>query len=434
MIADDLDVHATDLGVAPAGMIDFRAKGFPVLDAPLDPARIAGLGWNLFDGRFMLPVMAMRESALDHNIVSIADWCASVGVDLAPHGKTVMSPEIFRRQLEAGAWAITFGTPWQARVGAQVGVPRLLIANQVVDPAGIDWLASTLDDGPEVYCWVDSVAGVDLLDARLGAHRRRLPVLVEVGFRGGRTGVRDFDAALAVARRVASSSSVRLAGVSFYEGLIKAGALEERLARVSDLLALVRQVAMAVAEPIRDGGGAEIILTGGGSRYTDLVARVLAEPLGTVLPTRAVLRCGSTVTHDDGGLDAISPFGPNGLPGGPRLRAALEVWAPVLSMPEPGLALVGAGKRDLSTDWDVPPVLAIRGQDGVRRKVHDGDLTATNVNDQHTYLAMAPGLRLAVGDLVAMGVRHPCTGMDRWKWLPLIDDGDDVIDALELIF
>ena len=37
------------------------------------------------------------------------------GIDLAPHGKTTMSPQLFRRQLDAGAWGLTFATVTQLR-------------------------------------------------------------------------------------------------------------------------------------------------------------------------------------------------------------------------------------------------------------------------------------------------------------------------------
>ncbi len=80
------------------------------------------------------------RAALDHNIALIADYCATNGISLAPHGKTTMAPDIFALQLAAGAWAMTLATPWQARVAATVGVPRILIGNEVTDPAGIDWL------------------------------------------------------------------------------------------------------------------------------------------------------------------------------------------------------------------------------------------------------------------------------------------------------
>ena len=395
---------------------------------------MAGLGWSLFDGRFLLPVMALRASALDHNIRLIADYCGERGVSLAPHGKTTMAPAIFRRQLDAGAWAMTLATAWQARVAAANGVPRILLANEVVDAGSIDWLAGTLDDGPEVFCWIDSVAGIELLEARLGGRSRRLPVLIEIGIAGGRAGVRDFEAAVALARRVAESAPLRLAGVTFFEGIAEGATDAARLAVVEGLIALARRVALAVADLVVSGGGTEIILSGGGSRYLDVVVDGLSAPLTTRLPRRVVLRSGCTVTHDHGIYDLTSPFGSHGLPGWPRLRPALEVWAPVVSMPEPGRAIVGAGKRDLSFDMGMPPVLAVRTIAGDRRDVHAGELTVTRLNDQHAYLSVADGVPLAIGDLVALGVPHPCTGLDKWRWLPLHDDDDRVIDAVELIF
>jgi len=103
-------------------------------------------------------------------------------------------------------------------------------------------------------------------------------------------------------------------------------------------------------------------------------------------------------------------------------------------MPEPGLAIVGAGKRDLAFDGALPIVLAHRGADARRADLAPDALVIHRLNDQHAYLAVPPGLHLAVGDLVAMGVRHPCLGLDRWHWLPLIDDDDRVTGAIELIF
>ncbi|MFN8621689.1 MAG: alanine racemase [Chloroflexota bacterium] len=349
-------------------MIDFRAKGFPALDAPLDPAMVGAQGWSLFDGRFLLPALAIRESALDHNIALLAGWTAERGISFAPHGKTTMAPGIFRRQLAAGAWAMTLATAWQARVAAQSGVPRILIANEVADPGSIAWVASTLDAGPEVWCFVDSVAGVELLSRGVAGRSRPLPVLVEIGLAGGRTGVRDRDAALVVARAAAAAPGLRVAGVAFFEGIVE-GEPDEKRAKVDGLIALVRDVATEIVPLVAAGGGTEIVLTGGGSAFPHVVTDALVPPIPGPLPTRAVLRSGASVTHDHGGYDPVSPFGSNGIPGWPRLRAALEVWAPVLSVPDPGRAIVGAGKRDLSHDGPPPPVIATRRADGVRRPV-----------------------------------------------------------------
>jgi D-serine deaminase-like pyridoxal phosphate-dependent protein len=416
--------------------IDWRAKGFPAVGAAIAADQIAELGWNLFDGRFLLPTMVIHEAALDHNIALIADFCARRGISLAPHGKATMAPAIFRRQLAAGAWAMTLATPWQARVAATVGVPRILIANEVTDPAGIDWMGTTLDgDGPEVYCWVDSAAGVALLDARLKSHQRRLPVLVEVGMPGGRAGARTLDAALEVAYRVSASSALRLAGVAFFEGVTQETTREGREAAVHAVMDLARAV-VAVIEPlIAADGGTEIVLTGGGSQYLDIVVDGLVAPLGTDLPVRGVLRSGATVSHDHGGTDLVSPFGSVRAGHGPRLRPALEVWAPVLSLPEPGLAIVGAGRRDLPPDGAPPMVIALhRPGRGVERLGQAGGLEAVRLNDQHAYVRIAADRSLDVGDLVAFGVRHVCTAFDRWRWLAVVDDGYDVVDGIELLF
>lgn len=50
---------------------------------------------------FLLPVLVLKESALDHNVELVARYCREHGVSLAPHGKTTMAPQLFKRQLGA---------------------------------------------------------------------------------------------------------------------------------------------------------------------------------------------------------------------------------------------------------------------------------------------------------------------------------------------
>ena len=58
-----------------------------------------------------------------------------------------MAPAIFRRQVDAGAWAITVAHTWQAEVADDAGIERILIANEVVDDAGLAWIGDVLDRG-----------------------------------------------------------------------------------------------------------------------------------------------------------------------------------------------------------------------------------------------------------------------------------------------
>src|SRR5439155_8159705 len=120
---------------------------------------------------FLGPLLVLDGPAIEHNLTTMAAWCARHGFALAPHGKTTMAPQLFARQLAHGAWAITAPNASQLRVYRAFGVSRVLLANQLVDPAGLLWLAGELDSDPcfEFACWVDSERGVSLMDDALRA-------------------------------------------------------------------------------------------------------------------------------------------------------------------------------------------------------------------------------------------------------------------------
>ena len=199
--------------------VDLTTKGFPAVDRPISLSEVARQGWTLAD--LLPPVLVLRERALTHNIALMAEYCQAHGVELAPHGKTTMAPQLWRRQLKAGAWGITAATVGHARVMVAAGVPRVLIANEVTDPAAIAWIAAQLrDTDAEILCAVDSSAGVELLAAGLHPVPRPLPVLVELGHPSGRTGCRSLEEALEVARLVTTKPSLRLAGATGFEGTI----------------------------------------------------------------------------------------------------------------------------------------------------------------------------------------------------------------------
>src|SRR6185436_11846089 len=125
-----------------------------------------------------LPLLVLRESAVEHNVRVMQEWCEAHQVSLAPHGKTTMAPAVIRRQLDAGAWAMTAATVQQLAVMHELGAPRVLLANQVVGAPEIAFLERERAGGLEVLCLVDSPAGVAVLDAAVSAP---LPVLVELG-------------------------------------------------------------------------------------------------------------------------------------------------------------------------------------------------------------------------------------------------------------
>ena len=392
----------------PSVVIGPTTKGFW---APTPIAAAELIGRTLTDGTFAFPVLSLDAAALAHNIAELADWTRAHGLAFAPHGKTTMSPEIFSAQLDAGAWGMTVATGNQALAAYSFGVRRLLVANQVVDPTVLRWIAS-VDDAEILFC-VDSAEGVALAGRAGGP----VSVLLEVGHVGGRTGVRTREEALTVARAAHQTDGMSLVGVTAYEG----GLPTVEAARA--FLAEVRSIATDVAAMIHG----PILLSAGGSAYFDAVADELGGREIAGRPTTTILRSGSYVTHDHGTYVASTPF--TRVTG--SLHPALRVWAQVTSTPEPGLAIVGAGKRDVPYDAGLPVPLRRHGDAPVAL---DG-WTVTRTNDQHAYLeASADAPDLHVGDLLELGISHPCTAFDKWRVIPVLDADQRLVDVVTTWF
>src|SRR4051812_43223808 len=176
--------------------IDLRYKGLSptVPDATL--ATLAARRPLLVDAGFSFPLLTIDRVAVEHNIAALADWCRDRDVLLAPHGKSTMSPELHAWQLAAGAWGMTAATVHEVAVYRHFEVPRIVLANEVVDDNAAGWLASELAADPDFdfYCFADSIRGLDLLAAAAGAcPDRRIGVLVEIGYPGGRAGCRTIE-------------------------------------------------------------------------------------------------------------------------------------------------------------------------------------------------------------------------------------------------
>ena len=346
-----------------------------------------------------------------------------------------MSPQLFRMQLDDGAWAITAANTFQAKTMVEHGVPRVFIANEVVAPGDITWLAGAIRRGHEVYCCVDSLDVVNLLDAGLTElpGDSRVPVLVELGVPSGRTGCRTATEALDVARHVKASSRLRLAGVSGFEGIISANESQSAEERVDGFLSELRRVAdEIIAQRLVDVTG-ELVISAGGSVFFERVVKQLhrANP---AMKERVVIRSGCYISHDDGVIHELSPLGAVPRDSGEVFRPALEVWGVVLSRPEPTRVIVGVGKRDVSTDGLLPVAKKRRRRINARVESWTSLGRAVRVDDQHTYLDVVASDDTSVGDFVGLGISHPCTTFDKWRAIPLVDDEYRVVEVARTFF
>jgi len=393
------------------------------------------LGTNVLEDQTAFsPVMVLKESALAHNISELSNYCRDERVRVAPHGKTTMSPELTRLQLEAGAWAISAATPSQVRAFFEFGAPRVLLANELVDPAGIRWIAEHVLSHPdlEFLCYVDSVRGVEILERVLSEVDGDpvLGVLVEISAPGGRTGLRTAEEALEVATAASNSPCLDLRGVAGYEGALASDRSPESVERVVDYCRQVLHTAAHLdqhevfQEP-------EVILSVGGGAFFEVVVNTLKEQSLPRSTAAIIIRAGSYISHDDGLYANIAAFAQPGSVHTPQ--PALEIWGRILSRPEPSLAFADFGRRDVSFDQGLPIARHLRSLDGQEPRPADG-VTVTVLNDQHAYLQIPSEDPLAPGDWIGCGISHPCTAFDKWRHIPVVDDNYVVTGSVTTYF
>ncbi len=420
--------------------LDASLKGFPLAAEPCAVSELGQRRWNLLDDALAYPVAVLRRPALMHNLAWMQDFVQRKGVALAPHGKTTLSPELFRMQLQAGAWGLTFANVHQLRVGLAAGVQRAIIANQLVTDADLDGLDLLLRQQPQARVWflVDSLAQLAVLAdwCQRRGNPRCWDVLLELGIAGYRTGCRTHEQALALAQAMAASPVVRLGGVECYEGGLgqcdSAHDIDAVSALVRSVQALVQQI-----DAQNLWGGDEILLSAGGSAVFDLVIPMLKTQVKN-RSVQGVLRSGCYVTHDHWNYARYLKLveAREGL--SESLQPALEIWTQVQSVPEPGLAILTAGRRDLSFDQCMP--MPVRWAPKAQRAGADmaaapGGWQVKALSDQHAHMVFdAKGVWPQVGDRVALGISHPCTTFDKWRWMAIIEDDGRISGAISTHF
>lgn len=415
-----------DLSDIEGRRFDAAAKGIP---GPVTPATAAAKNWSLLADDLPYPAMVLRDSAVEHNLRTMKAWCAANGFLFSPHGKTSMCPQLYRRQLAAGAWGITVATSQQARVGVKAGLKRILIANQLVGRANIRVVAEALNADPalEITAVLDSVEGVRHLAGHLRDAKvvRPLGALLEFGREGWRTGVRTLDEGRAVLAAILEHPDVlRFGGFEGYEGIAAIDKAEEVRAYFDVLIRAVDALARELPKPAEP-----FLFTVGGTSYLDYQHEQLPALRDRY---RVVVRSGCYVTHDHGNYVAhVQRTHARGLgdEAWPPLRQALELWSLVQSIRDRSTAILTFGRRDAPHDGDLPvPLFALRpGQDLAQAKPLPG-AKVTKLNDQHAFMTIPAGVELHVGDRIACGIVHPCTAFDKWAVIPLVDDRYRVLD------
>jgi D-serine dehydratase len=410
-----------DLASISNTLIDAKFKGFPLNAHGLTIAEFLSKKPNLFTSDFQFPIMALRKSALDHNVLRMANYCKSHNVDLAPHVKTPMSPQIAKQQLDAGAWGITVANFNQANIFLDYGFKRIIIGNEVLEPSTIRKIATLNYSGfAQIIFYIDSISALNIVKESIRNQTdSKINIFIEIGAFDGRAGIRDLGLLPELLAAIKSEERIEVLGVSGFEGAVPGG---DRDAGVDEIRKFLQRIVKA-AEIVAPHVPGKVIISGGGSSYFDYVTEEFLKYNGDA---QIILRSGGYVSHDHIHYEDLYPFMHESREN--RFEPALEIWSRVLSIPEPTLGILNFGKRDAGNDLDNPlPIKKYsEGIVGFQARIE-------KLNDQHAFMRISQN-SAKIGQIIGCGISHPCTNFDKWRLIPVVTDDYDVVDCIQTFF
>jgi len=299
------------------------------------------------------PALCIDLDALEANIRRMADLCREHSIDWRPHSKGHKSPEIARRQIEAGAIGVTCAKLGEAEVMAASGIRDILIANQLVGPRKMQRLAELCRNADPIVA-VDHKDQVDAMSRAISAAGARLRVIVEVDVGLARCGTTPGQATLELARHIHGSPGLELAGIMGYEGhLLTVDDLASKERSIREAMALLDSTRASLTEhdlpcPIVSAGGT------GSYAYT------------IDCPGITELQAGGLIFMDVFYRDQCQVTG---------FAHALTILATVVSRPTPERAVIDAGRKTMNNELEMPEVIDAPGIRVKRLSAEHGELT-----------------------------------------------------------
>ncbi len=328
------------------------------------------------------PALVVDLDALEANLDRMAELLAGSTTRLRAHAKTHKSPVIAHWQIARGAVGQCVQKVGEAEVLAWGGVPDIIVTNQVVGAAKLARLAALTGLCRIAVCADDArqVAELERAAEQAGV---RLGVLVEIDVGMGRCGVAAGPDAVALAGQVAASRHLRFGGLQAYHGAAQhMRSPQARHAAITDAADATRRT----VEQLRQRG-LDCAVVGGagtGTFQLELASGVYSE-----------LQCGSYCFMDaDYSRNADAP----------GFTQALFVLATVMSVAQPGVAVVDAGLKALAVDSGMPLVWRRPGVDYV------------GASDEHGKLRCEAGAKPLLGEKLLLVPGHCDPTVDRYDW------------------
>lgn len=325
------------------------------------------------------PALVVDERALEANLDKMERFYRSKPAGLRPHTKTHKCPILAKKQIDRGAVGVCTAKVSEAEVMVDAGVGEVLITSPVVTPDKIERVIALAKKSPGVAVVVDQAKNVRDFDDAAKAAGLRLSIVIDLNVGTDRTGVAMGEPALALARAVASSSSLELAGLQAYAGhvqhLVGFGYRKE-----SSQETMGR--ALEIKRAIEKEGYEVPIFTGGGTGTYNIDSE---------LDGMTDVQVGSYLFMD---VNYRNVGGESG-PVFDDFQPSLLVLATAISQPAKGRITIDAGYKSFATDQETPRLRDIEG------------VSYRWAGDEHGILQFNnPSQEIEIGDKVLLIASH----------------------------
>lgn len=341
------------------------------------------------------PFLAIDVAVLESNIAAAQTFVNQRGLQLRPHAKTHKVAEVAARQVAAGAQGLTVSSLGEAEHFAGRGFDDLFVAYSVPGTPEAAKRISRLLDRAQLRLAVDSIRGLESLQARGLLDSSGLQLVVEVNSGLNRSGVTPKQAAEIAVR--ASDAGFDVLGAFTYPG--HGYAVGAATSAAIDEARVLRETEDAFAS----AGVAWSVGSGGST------------------PTLYATQPGDALTEIRPGVYALNDAQQVALGTASLSQVALFAVSTVISVPEPGRFVIDAGSKCIASDR--PSFV-----DGHGLVVTTPVRTIERIWEHHAVVPQiargGPDVRPQVGDRIIVVPNHVCTAINLQREVIAFDNGD----------
>jgi D-serine deaminase-like pyridoxal phosphate-dependent protein len=312
------------------------------------------------------PVPVIDLDVVERNVARLQAWCDRLGMANRPHIKTHKIAGLARYQIAMGAVGISVQKLGEAEVMAAHGIADLFLPYNIMGAAKLDRLAALMR-ATKIAVVADNVAMLEGLRQAAKRGGRPLGVFVECDTGSGRNGVQSPAEALGLARVVAATEGLELAGLMTYP---KAGTRAAAAEFFRSAKALCEAAGLAV-RAVTTGGSPDQ----GSDEGLDLATEYRAGT--SVYYDRSLVARGAATPAD----------------------CALTVHATIVSRPTATRAIMDAGSKSLTSD--------LLGLEGYGAVAGAPEAKIFRLDEEHG-LIETDDERLKVGSRVRILPNHVC--------------------------